>query len=575
LFLLESKEEVIAQVGRQTRLESGGSTSIALDNAAMHLFDPATNRLPALTEVDRSNDLDPSMENCMTSWIMWNRRRLKRLPGDFRSTIAPGVLVWMTLTGLVYSSCSRTEYGDDNGNRLTPVRSSTASGPLRKNPANGRYFTDGTGRAIYLSGSHTWANLLDRGQSNPPAAAFDYAGYINWMVEHNFNFMRLWTAELPNAGPGPDYSEGNFVSLPCKWLRTGPGSATDGGLKFDLTRLDQSYFDRMRERTMTAGKNGIYVSVMLFNGFEWQFDTNARDGDPFVVTNNINHVSCPGTCPSDDSEMPEEVWKIESAYIRKVVDTVNDLDNVLYEVSNESGSPYSDSWQTRIVNYVKRYESTKPHLHPVGMTFQWKGGSDLSLRKSPADWISIGSHVAHSDGAKVIINDTDHAYGWGELKHDGPLAQRAWVWENFTSGSSVAFMDPYLTKWPNRNTPEGSTSDPDVGVKPDRYWDVIRDAMGSALTFANRANLVAMTPQSSLSSTGYCLANPGKEYIAYQPTSGNFTVRLAAGTYNFEWFDPSSNRVLSTGTMAVPDGGHKFTPPFRGDALLYLRVEGR
>ena len=55
----------------------------------------------------------------------------------------------------------------------------------------------------------------------------------------------------------------------------------------------------------------------------------------------------------------------------------------------------------------------------MGMTFQWKGGSDLTLYKSAADWISPGSHVPPSDGTKVIINDTDHAYGAGDLKHDG------------------------------------------------------------------------------------------------------------------------------------------------------------
>jgi hypothetical protein len=32
-------------------------------------------------------------------------------------------------------------------------------GPLRLNPATPRYFTDDTGRASCLTGSHTWANL--------------------------------------------------------------------------------------------------------------------------------------------------------------------------------------------------------------------------------------------------------------------------------------------------------------------------------------------------------------------------------------------------------------------------------
>src|SRR5271163_2868509 len=40
-----------------------------------------------------------------------------------------------------------------------------AEGPLRILASNPRYFTDGSGKAIYLAGSHTWANMLDVGES--------------------------------------------------------------------------------------------------------------------------------------------------------------------------------------------------------------------------------------------------------------------------------------------------------------------------------------------------------------------------------------------------------------------------
>jgi hypothetical protein len=462
--------------------------------------------------------------------------------------------------------------GQDAGKPLAPLRAQSATGPLRTNPANTRYFTDGSGKAIYLAGSHTWANLLNRGELNPPAAPFDYAAYMKWMVDHNFNFMRLWTAELPDAGPGPDYGEGKFVSLPWKWRRTGPGVATDGGPKFDLTQLDQSYFDRLRERTITAGQNGIYVSVMLFNGYEWQFDTNPIDGDPFVESNNVNHISCPGRCPSDGAQISDEVWNIEKTYIRKVIDTVNDLDNVLYEASNESGSPFSDSWQANVISFIKQYEATKPKQHPVGMTFQWKGGSDLTLYHSAADWISPGSHVPPSDGTKVIINDTDHSYGPSELKQDRTMGERAWVWENFTSGSNVLFMDPYLTKWPDRNFPEGMTADPRVGLKVDNFFAPIRDAMGVTMTYANRMNLVAMTPQPSLCSTHFCLVNPGVEYLVYQPYAKPFNVSLPAGTYQVEWVNPVTNLVKASVAITVPEGKQAFTPPYSEDAVLYLHA---
>ena len=461
-------------------------------------------------------------------------------------------------------------YRRDTGRPLARVRAQIATGPLRVSSTNPRYFTDAGGKVVYLTGAHTWSNLLDRGTLNPPTVTFDYSAYMSWMVSHNFNFMRLWTAELPNAGNTIDAYE-NFVGLPWKWSRTGPGLANDGALKFDFNEFDQKYFDRMRSRIVTARDNGIYVSVMLFEGQEWQAETNARDGNPFQASNNVNGVDCPGRCPTDNSLIPGSAWSYEQAYIRKIVDTVNDLDNVLYEVSNEAGAPYSDSWQDSVITFVKQYESTKPRQHPVGMTFQYIGGADATLYSSPADWVSPGARLPIGDGSKVIINDTDHSYGWSDLKHDGQKGQRNWVWKNFTSGNNVAFMDPYLVTWPRRNSPAGTTADPHIGVHPDLYWDAIRDAMGSTLTYANRMNLVAMTPQSNLSSTRYCLANPGSEYLIYQPTDGAFAASLLAGTYRYEWFDPSTNRIPMSGTLSVQGGMASLKPPFDGDAVLYLQ----
>lgn len=476
-------------------------------------------------------------------------------------TAAKALILCLTL-------CTFT-HGQDAGKRPVARRAPIGAGPLRRNPANPRYFTDASGKAIYLTGSHTWSNMMDRGTLHPPQVPFDNPAYMQWMVSENFNFMRLWTAEVTDSADTNDVDE-NVVAMPWKWMRTGPGNANDGGLKFDLAKLDQSYFDRMRSRTMTAGKNGIYVAVMLFNGYEWQFDANPIDGNPFRDSNNVNNISCPGSCPSDRSQMSDQVWEIEKVYLRKVVDTVGDLDNVLYEVSNESGSPFSDTWQANIISFVKQYEASKPKQHPIGMTFQYKGGSDLTLYRSDADWISAGSHVPPSDGTKVIINDTDHAYGAGELKHDGAIGQRNWVWENFTAGNNVAFMDPYLVVWPGRNAPEGKTADPKIGLKPDPYYAPIRDAMGMTLTYANLMNLVAMTPQPSLCSTHFCLVSPGAEYLVYQPYTGGFSVSLPAGTYQYEWLDAATNRITSSGMLTVSRGEHTFSPTFSGDAVLYL-----
>ena len=48
------------------------------------------------------------------------------------------------------------------------------------------------------------------------------------------------------------------------------------------------------------------------------------------------------------------------------MDTVNDLDNVLYEVSNEAGSPYSDSWQARVIKLRQAIRSLQAQAAPRG-----------------------------------------------------------------------------------------------------------------------------------------------------------------------------------------------------------------
>ena len=46
--------------------------------------------------------------------------------------------------------------------------SSTNAEPLRVSGENPRYFADSQGHPVYLTGSHTWSNLVDMGPADPP-----------------------------------------------------------------------------------------------------------------------------------------------------------------------------------------------------------------------------------------------------------------------------------------------------------------------------------------------------------------------------------------------------------------------
>ena len=442
-----------------------------------------------------------------------------------------------------------------------------AKGPLRVHPANRRYFTDGGGQAILLTGSHTWGNLQDyRYATLPSPPPMDFGAYLAFLRRHHHNFFRLWTWE---TSFNPKVKQGAIYYDPMPYQRPGPGPALDDQPKFDLTLFNQAYFDRLRHRVVAAQENGIYASVMLFNGFSIEGKGNVGGnpwrGHPFNPENNVNAIDGGGGRSIHTLANPA-VTAQQEAYIRKVIDTVNDLDNVLYEITNEdSGDPAGVAWQTHMVRFIKQYEATKSKQHPVGMTACWPEGNDATLLASPADWISPAAKLPAADGRKVILNDTDHSYFWTGLKADGLAAHRAWVWENFTRGTQCLFMDPYLDPSHDvgRNNPAGG--------RPDPYWDTLRQAMGQTRSYAERMNLAATAPHDELASTKFCLADPGKEYLVYLPQDGEVTVNLSAasGEMNVEWMRPADGRLTRGEPIA---GGSRRTlkSPFTGDAVLYL-----
>jgi hypothetical protein len=441
-----------------------------------------------------------------------------------------------------------------------------ASGPLRVCAENPRYFADASGRAVYLTGSHTWSNFRDMGTTDPPAA-FDFAGYLDFLVAHHHNFFRLWAQELPRSPQG--HSETVWYRAPFPWPRTGPGMATDGRPRFDLTKLDEAFFARLRSRVAAARDRGIYVCIMLFDGFSPQLTRRPDDGFPYDGANNVNGIACGGT--ESQSLTDPGATAVQEAYVRKVVDTVDDLDNVLYEIANEAGA-YSTAWQYHFIRFVKGYEATKPAQHPVGMTFQYEGGTDEALWESEADWISPSGSGGYghpsdppvADGRKVVVNDTDHSLYYIGLLEAGLAGQRAWAWKNLLRGNCTLFMDPYLLPWPGRNDPRGG--------KPDPQWGMLRRALGDTRLYAQRMNLAKAVPSTEIASTRYCLAEPGRAYLIYLPEGGSVTVDLSAASAQFavEWFDPERGQTYPAG--AVGGGAAvQLRSPFAGDAVVFLQ----
>ncbi|HNA28367.1 MAG TPA: DUF6298 domain-containing protein [Nitrospira sp.] len=503
---------------------------------------------------------------------LWPKRLLTGLIG----VCLIALVIVVSLFFIFQSDSSQAQFVSGRDVMSSTLLIPQASGPLTVHPENSRYFADTSGRAVYLTGSHHWDSLQDSAQIGAPLGIFDYSGYLEYLASQKHNFMRMWVYE---GGGNLKYAE------PLPYVRTGPGTGSDGKLRFDLRQLNQGYFDRLRARVMAAQDKGIYVSVMLFNG--WGLYDNGHGNPwplhPFNEANNINGIN--GDASGDAQKVVHtlrvpSITRLQEAYVEKVIDTLNDLDNVLYEIVNEDKATAENAaWQYHFIEYIHQSEREKAKQHPVGMTVQWPNGNNQVLYDSPADWISpnpdggyaVNPPTAHH--GKVVVTDTDHLFGTG--------GDFSWVWKSFLRGLNPIYMDPLHFLVHTQEDPAGA--------------EAARTAMSYTRYLARRINLAAMVPHNELCSTTFCLADPQREYLVYLPFGSHWLgpwieflpygieswinsylccsvavdLSVVSRELSVEWFSVSSGVTVSGGTIS---GGAKkrFVAPFSGDAVLHL-----
>ena len=110
-------------------------------------------------------------------------------------------------------------------------------------------------------------------------------------------------------------------------------------------------------------KAGIYVGVYLFTG-EWVLRFRCPgDGYPFSGPNNINgaddgYRDKSSALSSVTMTAPNAITGFQDAYIKKMIDTLNDLPNVLWIVSEEAPTA-STWWNDHLISVVRAVRERK------------------------------------------------------------------------------------------------------------------------------------------------------------------------------------------------------------------------
>jgi hypothetical protein len=454
---------------------------------------------------------------------------------------------------------------------------------LKTHSDNPRYFEDGGGHAILLSGVNNGWELQDNGFST--LITIDWEAYLDYLDENGLNYIRLWRIESTRGNASTQE-----LATPMPYHRTGSDRALDGKAQFDLDAFNQAYFDRMRDRCLSASERGMYVCIMLFekhssfnqrksNGSEYPWKAH-----PFHPANNLNGVSPDIDRDGNPREIhhlsksdydgsqrrrSERTLSYQKAYIRKVIDTTHDLENVIYEICNEAlPDSESDQWQAHLANYAKQYQLEKPLQHLIGFTgpgVETLGDPWPALEEQMIDAVAFvsprnadeyRSSPPETHGRKIIFADSDHINPFGR--------DEIWVWKSFLRGYHPQALEAY-----------GSLEEdlPRIDYARDRR---VRESLGLCLDYAHRIDLATLIPRSDLSSAGYCLANPGFEYLALVLSEESVTLTLQddEGEYLLEWLNIETGDRAKAETVKAKKR-ITLSPPGQSSAIAWLKRIGR
>ena len=149
-----------------------------------------------------------------------------------------------------------------------PATSRASSGPLALHPDNPHYFLwRGKPTVLITSGEHYGALLnLD----------FDYRKYIDTLAADGMMLTRVFSGAYVEPEGAFNIARNTLAAQPGRfispWARSDQPGYANGGNRFDLTRWDEAYFNRLKDLAAYAWQKGIVIEQKVIPGANHFFD---------------------------------------------------------------------------------------------------------------------------------------------------------------------------------------------------------------------------------------------------------------------------------------------------------------
>jgi hypothetical protein len=454
--------------------------------------------------------------------------------------------------------------------------------PLRLHPKNPHYFLlAGKPAVLVTSGEHYGAVVnLD----------FKYEPYLDTLAAAGLNLTRVFVGSYLEKPGDFNIRRNTLAPRPGRaivpWARSTTDGYAGGGMKFDLDQWDAAYFARLRDFVAKAEARGVVVEVVLFSNWYGKGTMS-----PLHHTNNVNGL------PAID---PEQVHTLDNgallarqeAMVRKIVSSLNEFDNVYFEIQNEPDATSPDkrpiprvrnqsappevkvasaaslAWQAQVAGWIAEEERALPKRHLIAQNYANHG---VALDAVDARISVLNFHYAEPE--VVGWNRRwQRAIGFDESGFAGAddTVYRRQAWRFLMAGGAVfSGLDYSFAVGFEKGTAENDA--------PGGGSAALRSQLGVLRQTLESTGLVELAPDEKVvaearGATTYALSTPGRQYLIYVEGPGrtDLIVALPAGRYEAVWMNARTGRVDRR--EEVSGGGKRLleSPEYMTDVVVKI-----
>lgn len=390
------------------------------------------------------------------------------------------------------------------------VIAAAARDPLSLHPENPHYFLfRGKPTVLITSAEHYGAVInLD----------FGYVTYLDTLKADGLNLTRTFSGAYVEPQGAFNIARntlapaaGKFI---CPWARSDTIGYANGGRKFDLSQWDEDYFERLKNFVAATGKRGIVVEMNLFCPFyeEAQWKISPQNG-----INNVNNIGNVGRTNVYTLDKHGGLLAVHEAMTRKIVQELNEFDNLYYEICNE---PYFGGvtleWQHHIADVIRDAEFPLPRKHLISQNI----ANNKALVIEPHEAISIFNfHYASPPDTVAMNYHLNKVIGDNETGFAGtnnfPYRREGW---DFIIAGGALFnnLDYSFTIDNEEGTYHYTAKQPGGGNR------VFREQMRILKDFIDSFDFIRMRPDTTAVQqplpqglSARCLSEPGSAYAIY------------------------------------------------------------